>query len=98
MSAAASCRSWSSRATPRCYWEGYDLSLETLATDMMHAPLDLITGLLDTPSRWSASMGAAGQGSAAEVLVGYAHVIARRLASGGQKILGDHDYRGRSDR
>jgi hypothetical protein len=34
--------------------------------------------------------GAAGRGSAAEVLVGYAHVIAR-LASGGQKILGDHD-------
>jgi hypothetical protein len=28
----------------------------TLAIDMMHAPFDVITGLLDTPSRWSASM------------------------------------------
>ena len=30
-------------------WEGYDLGLQTLALDMMHADFDLVTGLLGQP-------------------------------------------------
>jgi hypothetical protein len=30
-------------------WEGYDLGLQTLALDMMHADFDLVTGLLGRP-------------------------------------------------
>jgi hypothetical protein len=32
-------------------WEGYDLGLQTLALDMMHADFDLVTGLLGGPAR-----------------------------------------------
>jgi UDP-N-acetylglucosamine 3-dehydrogenase len=31
-------------------WEGYDLGLDTLALDMMHADFDLVTSLLGQPS------------------------------------------------
>jgi hypothetical protein len=30
-------------------WEGYNLGLQTLALDMMHADFDLVTGLLGPP-------------------------------------------------
>jgi predicted dehydrogenase len=31
-------------------WPGYDLGLDTLALDMMHADFDLVTGLLGQPA------------------------------------------------
>ena len=64
-------------------WEGYDLTLETLALDMMHASFDLITGLLGQPQNIQVAGidGANGRGSAAEVILGYTHAIARCTGS-----------------
>jgi UDP-N-acetylglucosamine 3-dehydrogenase len=64
-------------------WEGYDLSLQTLAMDMMHASFDLITGLLGQPQTIQVTGidGAAGRGSATEVVLGYPHAIARCTGS-----------------
>ena len=64
-------------------WEGCDLSLQTLAMDMMHASFDLITGLLGLPQTIQVvgTDGAAGRGSAAEVVLGYPHAIARCTGS-----------------
>jgi predicted dehydrogenase len=64
-------------------WEGYDLTLQTLALDMMHASFDLITGLLGQPqtSQVVSTEGTAGRGSAAEVVLGYPHAIARCTGS-----------------
>ena len=50
-------------------WEGYDLGLQTLALDMMHADFDLVTGLLGRPEtlQVTGTGGPAGRGSAAVV-------------------------------
>jgi UDP-N-acetylglucosamine 3-dehydrogenase len=60
-------------------WEGYDLGLDNLALDMMHADFDLVTGLLGQPAtvQVTGTGGPGGRGSAAEVLLGYPHAIAR---------------------
>ena len=53
-------------------WEGYDLGLQTLALDMMHADFDLVTGLLGRPDTLHVTGrdGPAGRGSIAEVVLG----------------------------
>src|SRR5215471_3619489 len=64
-------------------WEGYNLGLDTLALDMMHADFDLVTGLLGRPGtiQVAGTGGPGGRGSAAEVLLGYPHAIARCTSS-----------------
>jgi predicted dehydrogenase len=64
-------------------WEGYNLGLQTLALDMMHADFDLVTGLLGQPStvQVTGTGGPGGRGSAAEVILGYPHAIARCTSS-----------------
>ena len=64
-------------------WEGYDLGLDTLALDMMHADFDLVTGLLGRPGTIEVAGigGPGGRGSAAEVVFGYPHAIARCTSS-----------------
>ena len=64
-------------------WEGYDLGLDTLALDMMHADFDLVTGLLGQPAtvQVTGTGGPGGRGSAAEVILGYPHAIARCASS-----------------
>jgi predicted dehydrogenase len=64
-------------------WEGYDLGLDTLALDMMRADFDLVTGLLGRPGtvQVAGTAGPGGRGSAAEVVLGYPHAIARCASS-----------------
>jgi predicted dehydrogenase len=64
-------------------WEGYDLGLQTLALDMMHADFDLVTGLLGRPGtiHVDGTDGPAGKGSVAEVVLGYPHAVARCTSS-----------------
>jgi len=64
-------------------WEGYNLGLQTLALDMMHADFDLVTGLLGQPStvQVTGTGGPGGRGSAAEVILGYPRAIARCASS-----------------
>jgi UDP-N-acetylglucosamine 3-dehydrogenase len=64
-------------------WEGYNLGLQTLALDMMHADFDLVIGLLGQPStvQVTGTGGLGGRGSAAEVILGYPHAIARCASS-----------------
>jgi predicted dehydrogenase len=64
-------------------WEGYDLGLGTLALDMMHADFDLVTGLLGQPAtvQVTGTGTPGGRGSAAEVILGYPHAIARCASS-----------------
>jgi predicted dehydrogenase len=64
-------------------WEGYDLGLDTLALDMMHADFDLVTGLLGQPSAIHVGgVGSPGdRGSAAEVVLGYPEAFARCTSS-----------------
>jgi predicted dehydrogenase len=64
-------------------WEGYDLGLQTLALDMMHADFDLVTGLLGRPEtvQVAGTQGTAGLGSAAVVVLGYRDAIARCTSS-----------------
>jgi predicted dehydrogenase len=64
-------------------WEGYDLGLRTLALDMMHADFDLVTGLLGRPLavQVTGTGGLGGRGSAADVVLGYPHAIARCSSS-----------------
>jgi predicted dehydrogenase len=64
-------------------WEGYDLGLDTLALDMMHADFDLVTGLLGQPAtvQVTGTGGPGGRGSAAEVILGYPNAIARCASS-----------------
>jgi predicted dehydrogenase len=64
-------------------WPGYDLGLDTLAMDMMHADFDLVTSLLGQPSTIQATGTGApdGRGSAAEVLLGYPQAFARCASS-----------------
>ncbi|NIK58877.1 Gfo/Idh/MocA family protein [Kribbella shirazensis] len=64
-------------------WPGYDLTLRTLALDMMHADLDLVTGLLGRPDTVQVTGidGPAGRGSAASVLLSYSDAFARLSSS-----------------
>jgi predicted dehydrogenase len=64
-------------------WEGYNLGLDTLALDMMHADFDLVTGLLGRPGTIHAvgTGGPGGRGSAAEVVLGYPDAFARCASS-----------------
>jgi predicted dehydrogenase len=64
-------------------WPGYDLGLDTLALDMMHADFDLVIGLLGQPAtvQVTGTGGPGGRGSAAEVILGYPHAIARCASS-----------------
>jgi len=64
-------------------WPGYDLSLHTLALDMMHADFDLVTGLLGYPNtvQLASTEGPDGRGSAAEVLLAYPDAFARCTSS-----------------
>ncbi len=64
-------------------WEGYDLGLETLALDMMHADFDLVTSLLGRPDTVEVAGidGLGGQGSAAEVVLSYPTALARCTSS-----------------
>jgi predicted dehydrogenase len=64
-------------------WPGYELTLHTLALDMMHADLDLITGLLGRPEtvQLAGIDGRTGRGSAATVLLGYPDEVARISSS-----------------
>jgi predicted dehydrogenase len=64
-------------------WPGYDLGLDTLAMDMMHADFDLVTSLLGQPATVQVTGTGApgGRGSAAEVLLGYPHAFARCTSS-----------------
>ncbi|HSS55713.1 MAG TPA: Gfo/Idh/MocA family oxidoreductase [Gaiellales bacterium] len=64
-------------------WPGYDLTLNTLALDMMHADLDLVTGLLGQPIavHIAGVDSPAGRGSAATVLLGYPDAFARISSS-----------------
>jgi predicted dehydrogenase len=64
-------------------WPGYNLTLHTLALDMMHADLDLVTGLLGRPDTVHVAgvNGPADRGSAAIVLLGYPDALARLSSS-----------------
>ncbi|GAA1578883.1 hypothetical protein GCM10009789_35700 [Kribbella sancticallisti] len=64
-------------------WPGYDLTLQTLALDMMHTDLDLVTGLLGRPDTVQVTGidGPVGRGSAATVLLGYTDAYARISSS-----------------
>jgi hypothetical protein len=64
-------------------WPGYDLSLHTLALDMMHADFDLVTGLLGYPDTVQivGTEGASDRGSAAEVMLTYPDAFARCTSS-----------------
>jgi predicted dehydrogenase len=64
-------------------WPGYNLGLDTLALDMMHADFDLVTGLLGQPGtvQVTGTGSPTGRGSAAEVILGYPHAIARCASS-----------------
>ena len=64
-------------------WSGYDLSLHTLALDMMHADFDLVTGLLGYPDTVQivGAEGANSRGSTAEVVLGYPDAFARCTSS-----------------
>lgn len=64
-------------------WPGYDLGLDTLALDMMHADFDLVISLLGPPGsvQITGTGGPGGRGSAAEVLLGYPHAFARCTSS-----------------
>src|SRR5215467_6756438 len=64
-------------------WPGYDLGLDTLALDMMHADFELVTSLLGQPSTIQVTGTGApgGRGSAAEALLGYPHAFARCTSS-----------------
>jgi len=63
-------------------WPGYDLGLDTLALDMMHADFDLVTGLLGHPGTVQVTgTGGPGRGSAAQVILGFPTAMARCASS-----------------
>jgi predicted dehydrogenase len=61
-------------------WPGYDLRLDTLALDMMHADFDLATSLLGRPHTIHVT-GTGGRGSTAEVLLTYQNAVAQCSSS-----------------
>jgi predicted dehydrogenase len=64
-------------------WPGYDLTLQTLALDMMHADFDLATSLLGYPTtvHVAGADGPNGRGSVAEVLLRYPDAVVRCTSS-----------------
>jgi predicted dehydrogenase len=64
-------------------WPGYDLVLDSVALDMMHADFDLVTGLLGAPETIQVvgTAGPAGGGSTATVILDYPRAIARCSSS-----------------
>ncbi|HEY9375773.1 MAG TPA: hypothetical protein VIQ02_01590 [Jiangellaceae bacterium] len=72
-------------------WPGYDLSLHTLALDMMHADFDLVTGLLEYPDTVQI-VGAKGASSAAVVVLRYPDAFHRRVGQVGLSIDWRSDY------
>jgi predicted dehydrogenase len=64
-------------------WPGYNLGLDTLALDMMHADFDLVTRVLGQPEtvHVTGTGGPGGRGSAAEVVLGYPQAFARCTSS-----------------
>ncbi|MFD3807946.1 Gfo/Idh/MocA family protein [Streptomyces sp. NPDC058619] len=64
-------------------WPGYDLGLDSMPMDMMHADFDLVTSLLGTPDTMNVTgtEGPGGRGSAADVILGFPHATARCSAS-----------------
>jgi predicted dehydrogenase len=64
-------------------WPGYDLTLQTLALDMMHADFDLVTGLLGQPGtvQLASVDGPGGRGSAATVVLAFPDAFARLSGS-----------------
>ncbi|MEC4017106.1 Gfo/Idh/MocA family protein [Streptomyces sp. H27-D2] len=64
-------------------WEGYQLGLDSLALDMMHADFDLVTSLLGAPDavHVAGTEGPGGRGSAADVVLGYRDAGARCTSS-----------------
>jgi predicted dehydrogenase len=64
-------------------WPGYNLGLDTLALDMMHADFDLVTSLLGQPTtvHVACAAGPDGRGSAAEVLLTYPDAFTRCTSS-----------------
>lgn len=60
-------------------WPGYHLALDTIAMDMLHADLDLVTGLLGHPAGMQVSglAGREGRGSTATILLDYPDATAR---------------------
>ncbi len=63
-------------------WEGYQIRLDSIAMDVMHASLDTVVGALGLPTSTTA-IGVEKQsgGSAAQVLLGYPGALARHSAS-----------------
>jgi hypothetical protein len=63
-------------------WEGYQLGLDAIALDVLHASLDAIATALGRPESMTAiGVGKDTGGSAAEVLLGYPATIVRCSAS-----------------
>jgi predicted dehydrogenase len=64
-------------------WPGYNLTLASLALDMMHADFDLVTGLLGQPDtvHLAGVDGADARGSAATVVLAYPDAFARLSGS-----------------
>jgi len=64
-------------------WPGYDLTLQTLALDMMHADFDLAARLLGYPTavHVAGADGPNGRGSVADVLLHYPDAVARCTSS-----------------
>ncbi|MFD3517404.1 Gfo/Idh/MocA family protein [Streptomyces sp. NPDC058657] len=64
-------------------WPGYDLGLDSLAMDMMHADFDLVTSLLGAPQAVQVTSveKPGGKGSAAEVVLDYPGAMARCSSS-----------------
>ena len=75
-------------------WPGYDLTLATLALDMMHADFDLVTGLLGRPDtvHLAGVDGSDARGSAATVVLAYPDAFAR--LSGSALMPQPHGMRG----
>jgi predicted dehydrogenase len=75
-------------------WGGYDLRLDTLALDMLHASFDIITGLLGAPDTIQVTGVDAvdARGSAAEVVFAYPHALAR--CTGSSLMPGPYGMRG----
>jgi predicted dehydrogenase len=60
-------------------WPGYHLTLDTIALDMLHADVDLVTALMGRPAGMHVTglAGRDGRGSAATILLDYPDATAR---------------------
>ncbi|GAA5094774.1 Gfo/Idh/MocA family protein [Nocardia iowensis] len=63
-------------------WPGYDLGLDSIALDVMHGDLDIVSQVLGVPESVSTTAVPGGQrGSAAHATLTYPHAVARVSAS-----------------